>query len=341
MTRGIALLFLVLSATSAWAQGPGASGSWEPADRAGQRQIEREQRRERREIQREGVHLRFLRSYTLAEGETAREPVVVIGGSARIDGHVEDDVVVLGGSLRLGPNAVVDGDVVTFGGALTRDAGARIGGTIDEARFPWPGIVFDPPWNFDGFWQAAAIWGSVLRLAIVLIVSVLLTLLAPHWIAGMADRAVPSSGLMGLVIEILFTPALIVLTVMLVVSIVGIPLLAAIPFLMLAFGFLWIGGFTGVTARLGRALRGSSSAQVSVGDVLLGYAAIVAVTVVGHVLALSVGWVSPISWPVRSAGLVIEYVAWTIGLGAAVTSLFVAPRIMPPPMPTQSSLSGL
>jgi len=39
-----------------------------------------------------------------------------------------------------------------------------------------------------------------------------------------------------------------------------------------------------------------------------------------------------------AAGLAIEYVAWTIGLGAGVTSLVTSPRAIPPPMPAPSGL---
>jgi hypothetical protein len=281
------------------------------------------------------VHLRILRSYSLPEGQTASEPVVVIGGSARVDGHLEDDVVVIGGSLRLGPTAVVDGNVVTVGGEVTMDPSATVRGTIDEAVVPWPHVVFDPDWNIGPLWPGLALWGSMVRLFFIMAVSVLLTLVAPGWIRHIAGRPAASSGLMGLVTEVLFVPALLVVTVMLVVSIIGIPLLAAIPFLLAAFGFLWMAGFTGVAVRLGRALRGRGGADVSTMDFLVGYLVIVAVTMTGHVLVYGMGWIGPAAWPIRSAGLLIEYVAWTIGLGAAVTSLFSGSRTMPPPVPAR------
>jgi hypothetical protein len=175
----------------------------------------------------------------------------------------------------------------------------------------------------------------MVRLFFIMAVSVLLTLVAPGWIRHIAGRPAASSGLMGLVTEVLFVPALLVVTVMLVVSIIGIPLLAAIPFLLAAFGFLWMAGFTGVAVRLGRALRGRGGADVSTMDFLVGYLVIVAVTMTGHVLVYGMGWIGPAAWPIRSAGLLIEYVAWTIGLGAAVTSLFSGSRTMPPPVPAR------
>jgi len=313
-------------------------GDWDQPGRA--RRIERIRRIDRmRRLEGKGVHLRVFRSYTLPEEATASEPIVVIGGSARIDGHAEDDVVVIGGSLRLGPKAVVDGDVVTVGGELMRDPGASVGGTIDEAAIPWPSIAFDPDWS-GAWWPTLALGGSVIRMCVVLMIAVLLMLVAPGWIATIAGRPAAASGFIGVVTEVLFVPALLILIIALVVSIIGIPLLAAVPFLLAAFGVVWVAGLTGVAVRVGRALRGASwsGTDASVGDFLLGYAAIVAVTVTAHALALTLGWVSPLVWPVRAAGMAIEYVAWTIGLGAGLASLFAAPRLIPPPMPTQSGL---
>jgi len=73
--------------------------------------------------------------------------------------------------------------------------------------------------------------------------------------------------------------------------------------------------------------------QPSVADFLIGYAIIVGITVIAQAAAYGLGWLSPATWPMRSAGLLVEYVAWTIGLGAAVTSMFANRRVMPPPIP--------
>src|SRR5207245_2323527 len=65
-------------------------------------------------------------SVELKEGETAGD-IVVIGGSATVDGIVQRDLVVILGSAKLGPNADVKGDVVVVGGALEADPAAQIG----------------------------------------------------------------------------------------------------------------------------------------------------------------------------------------------------------------------
>lgn len=362
MNRGIAALFVLLAVSYAWAQTPERAPDddvrRDPTEvrqdrrermreaRQERRERVQEAREERREENRErmerlrerfrgdGIHLRIFRNYTLAEGETSSDPVVVIGGSARIDGRVDDDVVVIGGGLHLGPKAVVGGNAVSVVGGVTLDPGATVQGSIDEAIIPWLSIGFDPNWYNSGWWTGLAFWGSVLRLSFTMAIAVLLMLVAPGWIGAISERSAGASILTGLVVEVLFVPALVVLMIALTVSIIGIPLLAAIPFLLAGFALLWVGGFTGVAARLGRALRGKSSMmQPSVSDFLIGFAIIIAVTVLGQLMAVGLGWLSPVTWPMRSAGLVVEYVAWTIGLGAAVTSMFGTRRIVPPPVP--------
>lgn len=352
MTRGITALVVLFAVSSVWAQAPdpGRDDWARPESRQERRERVREERRERieeaRDARRErmerfrerfdddGVHLRILRSYSLAEGETAKEPIVVIGGSVRIDGHAEEDVVVIGGSLHLGPKAVVDGNAVSVLGSVMREPGATVNGSIDESAIPWPNVTFDPDWDSSGWWSGLAFWGSLLRLSFVMALAVILTLLAPGWIATISDRTAGVSILTGLAVEVLFVPAVVILMVALTVSIVGIPLLLGIPFLLAAFAFVWVAGFTGVAVRLGRALRRKDPMlQPSVLDFLLGYAVIIGVTVIAQMTAFSFGWLSPSAWSMRSAGLLVEYVAWTIGLGAAVISLFGARRIVPPPVP--------
>jgi hypothetical protein len=78
--------------------------------------------------------------------------VVAIGGSATIEGRVNGDVVAVGGSVELGPRAVVEQDVAVIGGRLRRADGSRVGGNIKEVGF---GALTD--WNgprdwVDGWW---------------------------------------------------------------------------------------------------------------------------------------------------------------------------------------------
>ena len=75
---------------------------------------------------------------------------------------------------------------------------------------------------------------------------------------GVRASSALSSGLLGAVAEILFVPALIAVVIGLAISIVGIPLLGAIPFALALGALAWTGGFAAVAACLGARLRGSS-----------------------------------------------------------------------------------
>jgi hypothetical protein len=246
VTRLILAVAIVLSAVPAFAQ---AEAEWTPEERREQtrqerreeaqrrREEAREQREERREERREqwerwrregrdGVHLRMLRDYYLSADATASEPIVVLGGDATIDGRADNDVVVIGGTLRLGPKAVVSGDVVTVGGEAVIDPAATVRGKIDTAVVVWPNLDFGfgwSMWGWGGWWPFAAVSATVLRLSLVLSISLLLTVVTPGWIRSMGVRASSalSSGILGAIAEVLFVPALLAVVIGLTISIVG------------------------------------------------------------------------------------------------------------------------
>lgn len=366
--RLILALAVVLFAAPAFAQAEAEWTAQERLEDARQRREEarqhrqeardeaRDRREERREARRErleewarqahdGVHLRLLRSYYLPEGSIAREPIVVLGGSATIDGQTDNDVVVIGGSLRLGPKAVVGGDVVTVGGDAVIAPTATVRGKVDAAVVEWPNVDFGvgwPAWRVGGWWPFAALSATMFRLSLVFVISILLTVVAPGWIRAMSVRAssVLSSGLLGAIAELLFVPALVAVVIGLTISIVGIPLLGAIPFALAIGALAWTGGFAAVAICLGARLRGSSAGTSSalVADLVIGFIAITGLTIVAHVLSVGPGWMTPLGWMMRAMGIAVEYVAWTIGLGAVLSGRFVRSSSAPPPMPASVTL---
>src|SRR5262245_55699071 len=66
----------------------------------------------------DGVSIRIAKSYYLPADQVTNWPVIVIGGGATIDGRLEDDLVVIGGPVRIGPAAQVHGNVVGIGGGI-------------------------------------------------------------------------------------------------------------------------------------------------------------------------------------------------------------------------------
>jgi hypothetical protein len=286
----------------------------------------------------DGVHLRVLQDYELPAGITSREPIVVVAGSATINGRANDDVVVIGGTLRLGPTAVVLGDVVAIGGQAIVDPAARISGEINQTVVIGPDMDFGGlGWLTNGWWAAFAFGATLLRLGIVLTVAMLLTVVAPDWINGIARRASSAplaSAMLGVAGQVLFVPGLIAVTIALVVSIVGILLLAAFPFVVGAAGLLWVAGFAAVAANIGSRLRGREAgvSRAPIVDLLIGFALISTLTLTADAVAMGSGS-GPLLWMLRGAGWLIEWTAWTVGLGAALVAMFGSRQPAPPPIP--------
>ena len=74
--------------------------------------------------------------------------VVAVFGSVRVNGKVGDQVVAVMGSVLLGPEAVVGGDVVSVGGRVHREGGAEVRrGVTEVAIDELPFGVHIGPWN--------------------------------------------------------------------------------------------------------------------------------------------------------------------------------------------------
>lgn len=303
-------------------------------ERARQAQERAERRQDRAYSYDDGAHILLGQDFELAEGATAPEKVIVVGGSATINGHAEDDVVVVGGSIRLGPKSIVDGDVSVVGGELDRDPAAQVDGDVHVARIslPW-NWNWNWAWGFPAgiptigriWWQGAALAFTIGRFVVILLLSLILVTVAPRWTASIAARLVASPGVSavaGFGAEILFAPFLICLAVVMIITIVGIPLLAVLPLLIAGFALTWVAGYAVVAGLLGARLRGTDWYVHGVRpvDVFIGSLILSSLTVVGQVLMLSSGWagMAPLAVLVRGTGWFIEYIAWTVGLGAAL-----------------------
>ena len=325
------------------------------ADERARRADERLQRRlDRQHDWDDGAHFLFGQDYELPEGSSATETVILLGGTATINGHAEHDVVVVGGSIRLGPKSVVDGDVSVVGGSLDRDPAARVDGNVHVAHIsvPWSwgwGWPVALPTIGRVWWEGAALAFTIGRFVLMLVLSMLLVTVAPRWTASIAARLVMGPGLSlvaGFAGEILFAPVMICLAIVLIITIVGIPFLAGLPLVAAAFALIWVSGYAVVAGLLGARLRGTDwyVHGISPLDVFIGSFILSSITLVGQVLMLSPGWLAPVAIMVRGTGWMIEYIGWTIGLGAALTAWLrpggFSPGSVPPvvpPLPAASS----
>jgi len=285
---------------------------------------------------------------TVNEDEEVGDAVVAIGGSVTVLGRVDDDVVAIGGGVHLGPKAVVRGGVTSIGGQIQREPGSVVDGEINEVRIGPPAFMLHAP-QFMGFapgWDAMHGWlrlvGTVIRLGILLLLTILVALLAVRPVERIGDRAAREpwmSGFTGLLAQLLFIPVLVLTVVVLAVSIIGIPLLVLVPFAVVGFLLAMLVGFTGVSLRVGQWAVGPHRPvplAMAVGVIL-----IAAVALVSRGLGLLPIPTWFLTWPLGIAGFFVEYVAWTVGLGAALLTRFGSRRgpyegmdVVPPPIPT-------
>ena len=292
----------------------------------------------------EGGVVRLGGDYAVGVGERADE-VVVLFGSAVIEGEVDGDVVVVlgsaalaaagrvggdfvvvAGSAEIAEGAAVEGDVVVVGGGLDAPPGFRAGGEQVAIGSIWTGEQFAAavPWVREGL-----LWGRPIAPGLPLVwmvVAVLgLVYLAvnvvfdrPVRACGRALAEKPlTTGLAGVLVLLLIWPVCTILAV----SVIG---LAVVPFLLSAVfiaGLIgrvgaarWLGGR--VVAETAPASRLQATRSISIGLALV-------------CLAYTVP--------------VLGFVTWTLlgvfGLGAAATTVVAGLR-QENPAPPPAAVPG-
>ncbi|HEU4463518.1 MAG TPA: hypothetical protein VFS53_00595 [Gemmatimonadota bacterium] len=259
--------------------------------------------------------------------EVVNGDVVAVLGSVEVDGRVTGDVVAVGGSVDLGPEAVVEGEVVVVGGMLDRAPGAQIMGGVEEVAWGGPNVHFGGP-EFHPFLEGVG--GLIMTIVWVIVLgalAALMYLLARRPVERMAYRISQSpwkAALIGLVAQILFFPVLVLSVILLAISIIGIPLLLAVPFAIVALAVGMLIGFTAVARVLG------SSAERRFGwqhdnpfiAVLIGVGIIMLVSFFASALGVPGGPLGLFAVILGILGFVIQYAAWTVGLGALLLTRF-------------------
>ena len=280
---------------------------------------------------------------------------VAVGGPVRIQGAVHGDVVAVGGGVRLYSDARVDGDVVSVGGKLIREPGAQVRGEITEVSL-WNGFLF-PGWDgwswrsrerydvFDG--ALSDFVGGLIRLAVLVLLGLVCLTIARERFERIAAQGTAEpwrSGMIGFLSLIFFVPLLVVVILLLAISILGIPLLLLVPFAVIAFLLLALIGYLAIGYGLGRWLerRVERRGLAPFAALLVGLVLIHGWNLLGDLIdLLDTG--HDFAWPLVLMlglfGFVVKLSAWSIGLGAALTTRFggrgpegfVAPAPPPPP----------
>jgi hypothetical protein len=294
-------------------------------------------------LRRSGARLALAKPIVIRPDEEIRNGVFSMGGPVRVEGRVRDGIVVIGSDLELTPTADVRGDLTVVGGELTIAEGARHAGAIHHTvGADWPG------WSWPSFgWSrfepsGAARWlpfaGTSVRLVLLALAIVVVAAAARGRLTRIGAAAVAApvrSGLVGLATQILFVPALVVVAVVLAVTIVGLPFIAVVvPLAVLTFLGAMLLGFASLALRLGQAVTGrGGEGPHPVLAALAGMALLVLPTLVARLAGLGP---DALRWPAVTLlvlGAVVEYAAWTVGLGAAVTTGLGRWAVVPPPVP--------
>ncbi|MDX1997473.1 MAG: hypothetical protein SF066_07110 [Thermoanaerobaculia bacterium] len=317
-------------------------------------------------------------SVHVRSGETV-EQVFVVGGSATIDGKVERDATVFGGHLRvngsvrkdvvavggnvyLGPESFVGGDVTSVAGQVIREDGSEVEGRIqglkgwsrdddrdDRGKDDGEHRGWAPVRGLVGFGVSLA---SLVAFALVIL---LVVAAAPRSVERVGTRIAEDpvrSGLVGLLVLVFFFPLLIMVSVLLAVTIIGIPILV---FLWLTVIFLGgpglvvaiLLGYASVAVRVGRFLERRFSWQLgpsAYAAALVGVLGLSGLSLVGD-FASALGGILFLGLLFTVLGALVLISAVLVGFGG-VCQVFLAGRTVlrwkvpggrpegPPPVPS-------
>jgi hypothetical protein len=273
---------------------------------------------------------------TVDSDEIVRGDVVVIGGSANINGEVDGEVVVVGGSARFGPQADIRRDITIVGGGLSRDERAIIRGGINEIGFgdiAWRGRGEwgrSADWDWmNGFYPVARLSGTLVRVTLLILLTTLVLFVAKTPVQQIADRVAADpvkSWFVGFLAEMLFIPVLIMTAVVLAISIIGIPLLVLLPVAIVALLVVMLVGFTAVAYHIGRLLQDKVDVLRTrpYAATFTGILLIVSPVLLARLVGLT-GDLGFVVWPIAAVGFLLEYSVWTAGLGAAALVRFNRP----------------
>jgi hypothetical protein len=291
---------------------------------------------------RRGDRLRFGGNVRVDEDEVITGDVVAIGGSARIDGEVRGEVVVVGGNVELGPRALITRDLAVIGGVLQRAEGARIQGQLHEVGIGELDFGDFAPWrdwrpgSMRGFTRTLALMSTLGRVAILCVLGALVMLLARQYVETTSLRAAAEplkAGAVGFLAQLLFLPVLFVTIVILIITLIGIPLLLLIPFALLGLCAIALLGFTSMAYRIGQFVSDRFGWGLSgpYAATILGVLVVVSPLLLARLLSLIGGPIMPITFGLFVIAFIVEYVVWTIGFGAVALARLDRPR--PPAAP--------
>lgn len=258
----------------------------------------------------------------LEPGARARDVVAILKG-VKLDGGAQvRQAVAVFGDVEVGPGASVERDVISIGGRVRVDPQADVGGATRSIALPsLPGVVGITTGHLLGGGDSLllTVVETLVKFAVLFVLGLLVLSVFPRRLEAVAGSMVASpwksvfTGLLG-------TFAMLLLTVLLVATVVGILLVPVQVLAVIAGGVL---GLAALLFHVGRSVplpAGKSTAvvQLAVGTAL--YAVLTSIPVIGFMT-----WMA----------------AWLLTFGAVLRTRFGQPTasilpttpVEPPPMP--------
>lgn len=274
---------------------------------------------------------------TVGPEEVVQGDVVSIGGNVDVQGQVMGDAVAIGGMLHLAPTARVNGDAVSVGGSVEKDAGAEVNGETVSIGVPLP--------PFGPFAHAGAGAGHKGRITSVFAKIFILAMMAffiflalSFWrekVLGMA-RVIPERPWLMLMLGISVWILFVPACILLVISIVGILFLPV--FIVLVFvGFIL--GLVTVYHFVGERFRGGAYAGRPFATTLLGLVIVHCFSILGAILGAIVPGLSPLPGALSIFGTMLAFFAATVGIGCVLHTRF-GRRNMPLATPPETGTAG-
>lgn len=243
------------------------------------------------------------------------EGVVAIFGNVYVDSEVGQDVVAIFGNVQLGPNAVINGETVTVGGAITRDPSSKILGAQQQISIgqhfgdlKWLKswfehcLLYGRPLAFDQS-VAWAWWFALGFLGLYVLLAVMFDEALQRCVTTLEER--PGESVIATVLSVLLSPILIIL---MVITIIGA---ALVPFLALGMLCAALFGKAVVLATLGRRITRFTGIGA--------FSHLAVATLIGGLIVL-------LLYTVPVLGFIVSNIVGALGFGVVIYTLLLAQR---------------
>ncbi|MDQ4075757.1 MAG: hypothetical protein M3220_05850 [Chloroflexota bacterium] len=248
----------------------------------------------------------FGGAVTVEEGAIVNGDLAIFGGTVSLDGEVTGDVVNFGGTIARGADSAIGGEIATFGGTTRRAERVVEVEAPEEMAVPEeveapeapeateaPAVttrVVRPSLTDRMFGLVAAIVGTVLKTVAFGALGLVLALFLPDHVrrVGHAAGEAPAAS-MG--VGCLAIPALVLLSVITAITIIGIPLtvlLVAASGAAVIFGWIGLGLFFGdrlLRAADVRSPRPAAAAAIGSGGLVLVSSAVGVIPILGWLVS--------------------------------------------------------